>query len=128
MRWDMLVNRLMGHPSFRVSNNARKFLEIYLFYKYPDFSEDRIKMERFFGISQIPVIFTERLTNEYSHLAGGIERASLPIEIPEIKSVANLILTNLKKDGEQYSALLKSIGIRTDASGIEKIVEVPFNA
>lgn len=33
---------------YNFSNNARKFLEIYLFYKYPDDSEDREKQESFF--------------------------------------------------------------------------------
>lgn len=32
---------------YNFSNNARKFLEIYLFYKYPDDSEDREKQESF---------------------------------------------------------------------------------
>ncbi|GHV02484.1 hypothetical protein FACS189485_02990 [Spirochaetia bacterium] len=107
---------------YNFGNNARKFLEIYLFYKYPDFTEDRIKMERFFGAGQVPVIFTERLANEYSHLSGGIERASLPIEVPEMKSVANLILMNLQKDNEQYSALLKSINVKSDISSDKESV------
>lgn len=95
-------------------NNARKFLEIYLFYRYPDFTEERKKREWFFGEGQVPVIFTERLTNEYSHLKDGIERASMPIEIPEINSVARLILDKLQKDKEQYNAFLNSIGVYID--------------
>lgn len=108
---------------YNFGNNARKFLEIYLFYKYPDFTEEREKMERFFGEGQVPVIFTERLTNEYSHLKGGIERASMPVEIPEVNSIACLILDKLKKDREQYTSLLNSIGVTVDnQANSEKIL------
>ncbi len=48
-------------------------------------------MERFFGEGKVPVIFTERINNDYSHLCGDIERAYLPIEVPEMLSVAKLI-------------------------------------
>jgi len=94
---------------YNFGNNARKFLEIYLFYKYPDFSEERVKMERFFGEGKAPVIFTERINNEYSHLCGDIERASMPIEVPEMRSVAKLIISKLKEDEAQYLALMNSI-------------------
>jgi wobble nucleotide-excising tRNase len=96
---------------YNFGNNARKFLEIYLFYKYPDNTQERVKMERFFGSGQVPVVLTERFTNEYSHLKGGVERASLPIEVPEVNSIAQLILERLEKDKDQYFALLNSIGI-----------------
>ncbi|MDR2407719.1 MAG: AAA family ATPase [Bacteroidales bacterium] len=102
------------YSCYNFGNNARKFLEIYLFYRYPDFTEERKKMEWFFGDGQVPVIFTERLTNEYSHLKGGIERASMPMEIPEINTVARLILDKLQKDRKQYTALLNSIGVFID--------------
>lgn len=95
---------------YNFGNNARKFLEIYLFYKYPDFTEERVKMERFFGEGKVPVIFTERINNEYSHLNGDIERASMPIEVPEMLSAAKLIINKLKEDEAQYAALMNSIG------------------
>lgn len=95
---------------YNFGNNARKFLEIYLYYKYPDFTEDRVKMERFFGAGKVPVIFTERINNEYSHLCGDIERASMPIEVPEMLSAAKLIISKLQEDEEQYLALMNSIG------------------
>lgn len=105
---------------YNFGNNARKFLEIYLFYKYPDYSEDRIKMQRFFGEGKIPVMFTERVTNEYSHLAGNIERATLPIEVPEMLTVAKLIIEKMKEeDVEQYTSLLNSIevAVLTETTG-----------
>lgn len=98
---------------YNFSNNARKFLEIYLFYKYPDDSNDREKQESFFG-DKIPVFLNERLTNEYSHLAGDIERASNPVEYPvaTMQKDAKMILDCIKRhDENQYNALIKSIGI-----------------
>lgn len=98
---------------YNFSNNARKFLEIYLFYKYPDDSEDREKQESFFG-EKIPVFLNERVTNEYSHLKGDIERASNPVEYPveTMKKDAQMILERIQyHDQNQYDALLKSIGV-----------------
>jgi len=95
---------------YNFGNNARKFLEIYLFYKYPDFSKDSEKYKKFFGKNGIPAILTERVNNEYSHLAGAMERGASPVEVPEMKKVAELIIGKLKEDNDQYTALLKSIG------------------
>ena len=103
-----------NYPSiYNFGNNARKFLEIYLFYKFPDASiPDREKQRQFFNCEELPVILNERIDNEYSHLNGDIERATLPIEVPEIKRDAQLILNRLKAlDLEQYNALLNSIGV-----------------
>lgn len=99
---------------YNFSNNARKFLEVYLFYKFPDFSDDRKKQEAFFG-TKIPVFLNERVTNEYSHLAGGIERATTIVEYPveTMKKDAQLILDCIKnRDAEQYTALLNSVGVQ----------------
>lgn len=102
---------------FNFGNNARKFLEIYLFYKFPDNSDDREKQKKFFNSSELPVFLNERINNEYSHLNGDIERATLPIEVPEIKRDAQLILNRLKAlDLEQYNALLNSIGVTTEST------------
>lgn len=94
---------------YNFGNNARKFLEIYLYYKYPDNSEDKI--HRFFGEEKVPALLTERINNEYSHLKGCIERGAFPVEIPEMSSVAHLIINKLKQDSDQFSALLNSIGV-----------------
>jgi len=93
---------------YNFGNNARKFLEIFLFYKYPDDLEERKKMELFFGEGKVPVILSERINNEYSHLIGCIERASYPIDVPEMNNVAKIIVNKIKEqDEEQYKALLK---------------------
>jgi len=96
---------------YNFGNNARKFLEIYLYYKFPDNSQDIEKMKKFFGDENIPAILTDRINNEYSHLCGAIERGSTPIEVPEMKSAAELIIARLKKDKDQFDSLLRSIGI-----------------
>ena len=99
---------------YNFSNNARKFLEVYLFYRFPDFSDDRKKQESFFG-DKIPVFLNERVTNEYSHLTGGIERGSAIVEYPveTMKKDAKLILDCIKNhDEEQYRALLNSIDVQ----------------
>ncbi|MBD5413135.1 MAG: AAA family ATPase [Treponema sp.] len=109
-----------NYPSvYNFGNNARKFLEIYLFYKFPDSEGKKQKMIKFFGSeSDIPRFINSRITNEYSHLEeGGIERATIPIEVSEFKKDAQLILDRIKiLDKEQYESLLKSIGeTNTDA-------------
>lgn len=95
---------------YNFGNNARKFLEIYLYYKYPNFENDDTKYEKFFGDDPIPAILTNRIVNEYSHLCGVIERGETLIEVPEIKKTAELIIKKLQeKDQEQFKALEKSI-------------------
>lgn len=96
---------------YNFGNNARKFLEIYLYYKYPDKGVDEETLQRFFGNEKIPAILIERLNNEYSHLSGVFERGATPIEVPEMQTSAQLIIERLKQDKDQYGSLLNSIGI-----------------
>lgn len=96
---------------YNFGNNARKFLEIYLYYKYPDASKDIEKLKKFFGADSVPAILTDRINNEYSHLCGVFERGATPVEVPEMKKTANLIIDKLKSDKDQFNSLLKSIGI-----------------
>ena len=97
---------------YNFGNNARKFLELYLYYKYPKQMRDRDRYIKFFGSEdKIPTILIERINNEYSHLAGGFEIGETPVEVPEMKKDALFILKTIKeKDEEQYNALLESIG------------------
>ncbi len=107
------VDDLNYHIFYNFGNNARKFLEIFLFYKYPDNSEN--KLETFFGEGKVPVLFTDRINNEYSHLAGGLERGEEPVDVPEMNKVAKLILNKIQEnDNQQYAALLNSIGIKDE--------------
>lgn len=101
---------------YNFGNNARKFLEIFLYYKYPDMfnqkndeSAQRERRKLFFG-EGIEPIYTNRLVNEYSHLCGTFERGESLVDVPEMKTVAQLILDKIKeKDEQQYDALVNSI-------------------
>lgn len=97
---------------YNYGNNARKFLEAFLYYKYPNANkDDKDKLVRFFGGDALSSALTERLSNEYSHLLGVFERSISPIDVPEMKKTAQFILHKIKeKDPDQYNALLESIG------------------
>jgi len=98
---------------YSFGNNLRKFLESYLFYKYPDNSSFDHKMVKFFSDDSTSFASTNRLINEYSHSGEAIDRTATPIEIPEMKSIGQFVLGKIKnKDIEQYQALLSSIEIK----------------
>ncbi|MBD3374765.1 AAA family ATPase [candidate division KSB1 bacterium] len=105
-----IINDTNYTTYYNFANNARKFLEIFLYYKYPDGASEWGKLERFFGDDSIPSILIDRINNEYSHMAGVFERGETPVEVPEMKTTAKLILEKLKNDKEQYNSLLNSIG------------------
>ena len=96
-------------------------MEIYLYYRYPNGIEGDDKLLKFFREDSIPAIFTDRVNNEYSHLCGVFERGASPIEVPEMKTVAQQIISKVKDDADQYSALLQSIGVKDD------LLEKDFN-
>lgn len=97
---------------YNFGNNARKFLEAFLYYKYPNAVEKDDKLYRFFGEDVLAASLTDRINNEYSHLSGLFERSVLPIDVPEMKATANFILKKIEKnDPDQYAALLQSIGV-----------------
>jgi wobble nucleotide-excising tRNase len=96
---------------YNFGNNTRKFLEAFLYYKYPNANDQLEKLTRFFGDDRQASAMTDRINNEFSHLEGLFERSMIPIDIPEMKSTALFILNKIKeKDNEQYEALLLSIG------------------
>jgi wobble nucleotide-excising tRNase len=97
---------------YNFGNNARKFLELFLYYKYPDSTKHIDKMKKFFGDEAIPTVLTDRINNEYSHLSGAFERGEAVVEVPEMNTAAKLIIERIKTlDNDQYEALLNSIGI-----------------
>jgi len=110
---------------YNFGNNARKFLEAFLYYKYPNAVEKDDKLARFFGEDALAASLTDRINNEFSHLAGVFERSVLPIDVPEMKTTANFILRKIKeKDPDQYAALLQSIGVTEEpAEELQTIVE-----
>ena len=105
-------NTNVEHDCFyNFGNNLRKFLEAFLFYKYPVYEQDTIrKLEMFFGDDSNAVALTNRISNELSHLEHIFDRSMKPVDIPEIPKLADFVIKTIKrKDEEQYNALLKSI-------------------
>lgn len=102
-------------PFFGFGNNLRKFLEAFLFFKFPhhdDKSDAFERIKKFFGEEEdTAVALVNRLNNEFSHLEAVPDRSFKPVEIPEIAKVANYVLDKIyASDRIQYNALLKSIG------------------
>lgn len=95
---------------YNFGNNLRKFLESYLYYKYPSRDDFKKKATKFFGTNEIARVLIERITNEYSHASGVLERGGVPVDIPEARKVAAFVLNKIKeKDPDQYDALERSV-------------------
>lgn len=95
---------------YNFGNNLRKFLEAYLFYKYPVNKSIEEKLKLFFEDDHTAISLINRLDNELSHLHTIFDRSMRPIEIPEIPKVANYVLNTMKKKDEvQFNALMESI-------------------
>ena len=112
---DQAAAQISHEPFFGFGNNLRKFLEAFLFFKYPyhdDRSDSFERIKKFFGEEEDTAIaLVNRLNNEFSHLEAVPDRSFRPIEIPEIARVANYVLDKIyASDAIQYNALLKSIG------------------
>jgi wobble nucleotide-excising tRNase len=103
------------HSFYGFGNNLRRFLEAFLFFKYPlseknDQSDYNSRIKMFFGDNLGAATLVQRITNEYSHLASSFDRSVQPIDHDEISKLANFVLEKLKKnDIEQYRCLLESI-------------------
>ncbi|EFL6894780.1 AAA family ATPase [Campylobacter coli] len=94
---------------YSLANNIRKFLDTYMYFKYPNNDSLMTKYYIFFGEEN--AILINRVINEFSHLEN-IERAKMPLDLLEIHKVINIIIENIKnKDKEQFEALLKSLDI-----------------
>lgn len=92
------------------ANNARRFLEVHLYYRYPD-GDFETSLKSFFGNDDISSILSYKLSNDGSHNKV-VENGLLPYHIAEAHSVACKIVKKLKEnDIEQYKSLLKSIGV-----------------
>ncbi|KVT21138.1 AAA family ATPase [Burkholderia ubonensis] len=102
-------------PFYGFGNNLRKFLEAFLFFKFPyhdDKNDAFERIKKFFGEEDATAVsLVNRLNNEFSHLESIPDRGFKPVEIPEIAKVANFVLDKIyRADPDQYNALLKSIG------------------
>lgn len=104
------------HCFYSFGNNLRKFLEAFLFFKYP-FSEysqadHNKRIEKFFkdDVGSEPLV--QRVINEFSHLIGAFDRSVQPIDCAEISKLACFVLKRIRdNDQPQYECLLQSIGM-----------------
>lgn len=101
------------HCFFSFGNNLRKFLEVYLFFKFP-FCENSSgdynkRVERFFDDDPASEPMVMRVTNELSHGGEAFDRSVRPIEHAEISKMAVYVLRKVRgQDKEQYSDLLQA--------------------
>lgn len=93
-------------------NNARKYLELLLAFKFPDPKKNSDeKLECFLGESCVESLLIDRINNEYSHLWGVFERGIIPIDVPEMKKAAQFLLDKTyEHDKSQFNSLMESIG------------------
>jgi wobble nucleotide-excising tRNase len=103
-------NRISEDYQYNFGNNMRKFLEAYLFYKYPS---DKLsfdgRIKKFFN-DDVSYNLVRRVVNEYSHLEDSFDRSLVPIDIEAIRQVSQAVMNKIKeKDEEQFSALVESI-------------------
>lgn len=98
---------------YNFGNNMRKFLEAYLFYKYPSHSlSTGQRLEKFFDNDPISLNLINRVMNEYSHLEERFDRSMEPIDVDEITKISNAVIEKIRqKDPDQLIALYQSIGV-----------------
>jgi wobble nucleotide-excising tRNase len=92
---------------YNLPNNLRKFLECYLFYRFPNNGNPLDNLPKLFD-NQIPALIN-RVVHEYSHLTY-IDRGWMPMDVGEAEECAKLVIEKIKeKDKEQFDALVSSI-------------------
>lgn len=93
---------------YNIPNNIRKFLEYYLFYKYPNTDSPLNNLDKLFE-NEVPAKIN-RLVNELSHLTF-IDRGWSPMDVSEIEECVKIVIEKIKeKDEEQFNALVQSLG------------------
>ncbi|MCY0389862.1 AAA family ATPase [Robbsia sp. Bb-Pol-6] len=102
------------HSFYNFGNNLRKFLEAFLFFKFPSARNDRAdhdeRVRLFFGDGSNTEAFLQRLINEFSHLGEFIDRSTQPIDCTEIASLAKFVLRKIRdNDRQQFDHFLLSI-------------------
>lgn len=97
---------------YNFGNNMRKFLEAYLFYKYPTSKlsfDERIK--KFFNDDEVTYNLVRRVINEYSHLGENFDRGIEPIDVDAMKKISEAVMKKIETiDKPQFDALLESVG------------------
>lgn len=96
---------------YNFPNNARKFLESYLFFRFPDSTVGNNKRLQYFFNDVTSVSFLQRINNEFSHGEEQPDRLHKPIDVDEFKKDALIILEKIQeKDEDQFKSLCNSIG------------------
>lgn len=96
---------------YNFPNNARKFLESYLFFKFPDSTIGNNKRLEYFFNDVTSVSFLQRINNEFSHGEKQPDRLHKPIYIEEFQKDALIILGKIHETDEgQFESLCNSIG------------------
>lgn len=106
---------LIHNYQYSFGNNMRKFLEAYLFYKYPShsLSLDQ-RLDKFFENDTVTITLINRVVNEYSHLGEHFDRGIEPIDVEAITKISRAVIGKIESvDPAQYEALLESISEQT---------------
>ena len=103
------------HCFYDFGNTLRRFLEGFLFFKFPfsvnDQQDYNRRIKLFFGGEPGTEALVQRVTNEFSHLGGVFDRSMQPIDHAEISRLAGFVLRKVKEnDRDQFQCLLESIG------------------
>lgn len=94
--------------SYNLPNNLRKFLECYLFFKYPNNKDPLNNLNKFFDENDAS--FINRVINEHSHLTHLDRGRTVMDNFNEIERCAKLVLDGIEeKDKEQFKALVESV-------------------
>lgn len=94
---------------YNLANNMRKFLECYMYYRYPDIENPLGNLGRLFD-NNTPTL-VNRVINEGSHLTWG-DRGTLPQDVIEAETVAIEILKAIKhRDQSHFDSLCESINV-----------------
>lgn len=96
---------------YNFGNNARKFIEIYSFYKFPSHMKDDERLKLFWNDDNLHRFFIGRINNELSHCSGVFERGMSMIDEAEMQKAAKAIIAKVQDDIQQYNALLESIDV-----------------
>ncbi len=105
------TEKIEHNYQYNFGNNMRKFLEAYLFYKYPTSKlsfDERIK--KFFKDDDVAYNLVRRVINEYSHLGENFDRGLEPIDIDAIKKISEAVMSKIETtDKDQFDALIESV-------------------
>ena len=95
---------------YNIGNNMRKFLECYLFNRFPDADDPLAEHMADMFDDHVPSE-VNRIVNEYSHLVWA-ERGMKVMDVPEVVKAAREILKALQlKDRKHYDTLCKSVNL-----------------